>query len=89
MPKRFNLGPARPLPVSDSCLVTLQRLAGRSLARPVELAQDAPDVVLVVSHAGAGGDELAHSARGPQPGDEAERFRAALERARDRATAPG
>jgi len=69
--------------VPNRRLVALQRLAGRSLAGPVELAQDAPDVVLVVAHAGAGRDELAYPARGPQPGGKAEGFGAALERAFD------
>jgi len=57
--------------------------AGRSLAGPIELAQDAPDVVLVVTHPGPILDELTHPVRGPQPGGKAESFRAAFERALD------
>jgi hypothetical protein len=67
--------------VPDALLVVLERFAGRSLAAPTQLAQDAPDVVLVVSHPGALGDQIAHPGRGPQPADISAHLGAALERA--------
>lgn len=75
----FNPRPRDFLPLPDRLLVALQRPPARTLAGPVELAQDAPDVVLVVSHPGPVLDEIAHPARGPQPGGKSERLGPTLE----------
>src|SRR5260370_6101399 len=77
----FNPRPGASLPLPDRLLVALERFAAGTLAAPVELAQNAPDVVLVVAHPAAVLDERAHPARGPQPAGEAERLGPALERA--------
>lgn len=79
----FNLGPAVLLPLPDGLLVALQGFANRTLAGPVKLAQDAPDMVLVVPHSGPVFDEVAHAARGPQPGSKSECFGTTLERVFD------
>ena len=76
----FKLGPATLLPVPDRRLVALQRLVGGSLATPIELAQDAPDVVLVVPHSALVRDEIADPARGPQSAGKAKRLGSPLER---------
>ena len=54
-----------------------------TLAAPAELAQDAPDVGLVVAHPALVLDQLAHPARGPQPAGISERLGTALERLLD------
>src|SRR5260370_7285561 len=77
----FNPRPRDSLPLPDRLLVALERFAGGTLAAPVELAQNAPDMVLVVARPGPVLDESAHPARGPQPAGEAERLGPALERA--------
>jgi hypothetical protein len=48
-----------------------------------ELAQDAPDVGLVIAHPALVLDQLAHPGRGPQPAGITERLGAALERPLD------
>jgi hypothetical protein len=77
----FNLGPAILLPVPDPLLVALERFPGRTLAAAVELAQNAPDVVLVIAHPGAVRDEITHPSCGPQAAGIAARLGPALERA--------
>jgi len=69
------------LPLPDRLLVAFQRFSGGTLAAPVKLAQNAPDVVLVVAHPGPVLDEIAHPTRGPQPAGKAKRLGPALERA--------
>lgn len=46
---------------------------------PAQLAQDAPDVGLVIAHLALVLDEFAHPTRGPQPGGIAQRLGTALE----------
>ena len=65
----------------DPLLVALERFPGRTLAAPAKLAQNAPDVVLVVAHPGAVRDEITHPACGPQAAAIAARLGPALERA--------
>ena len=77
----FNPRPRDLLPLADRLLVAFQRPPARTLAGPVELAQKAPDMVLVVSHPGPVLDEVAHPTRGPQPAGKSERLGPALERA--------
>ena len=75
----FNLRPAVLLPLPDCLLVALERFSSGTLAGPVKLAQDAPDVVLVVSHPGPVLDEIAHPTGGPQSAGKSERLGSALE----------
>ena len=79
----FKLWPAHSLPVPDRLFVALQRPPGGPLAAPAELAQDAPDVSLVIAHSALVLDQLAHPGRGPQPAGVAERRGSALERLLD------
>jgi hypothetical protein len=79
----FNLRPTVFLPVADSFLVAFHRPTSGPLARPIKLAQDAPDVVLVVSHSALVLDEVAHPPRGPQSAGVPESLRTALERPLD------
>jgi hypothetical protein len=58
----------------------LERFPGRTLAAPAELAQNAPDVVLVIAHPGAVRDEITHPSCGPQDASIAARLGPALER---------
>jgi hypothetical protein len=51
----------------DRLFVAFQRPSGKTLASPTKLTQDAPDVVLVVSHPGSVLDEFPHPIRGPSP----------------------
>jgi hypothetical protein len=70
----FDPRPRDSLPLPDRLLVAFELLAGGTLTAPVELAQNAPDVVLVVAHPGPVLDDRAHAARGPQPAGEPERL---------------
>ena len=79
----FNPRPTHSLPIPDGFFVALQRPPAGALAAPAELAQDAPDVSLVIAHPAPVLDQLAHPARGPQPGGVSERLGSALERVFD------
>ena len=79
----FKPWPAHSFPVPDRLLVALQRAPGGSLAAPAELAQDAPDVGLVIAHPALVLDQLAHPARSPQSAGVAERLGSASERLLD------
>jgi len=72
--RSFNPGPAVLFPMPDCLLVALERLFDWTLAAPTQPAQDAPDVVLMVSHPGPVLDEVRQPARGPKPAGESERL---------------
>src|SRR6266436_2882619 len=79
----FKLGPAVLLPVLDGFFVTLQRAAGRALATPAQLSQQAPDVRWMIAHPAQLLDQSGDPRRRPQCGLVAKRLRSAFERLLD------
>ena len=55
----------------DGGLVPLLRALGRTLQRPVERAQEAPDMARVILHAGDALDHQRDPGQGPEGGPEA------------------
>src|SRR5216683_1444157 len=79
----LKLRPAVPLPALDGFFVTLQRAAGRPLATPAQLSQQAPDVRRMVAHPAQLLDQSGDPQRRPQCGLVAECLRSAFERLLD------
>jgi len=79
----FKLGPAVLLPALDGFFVTLQRAAGRALATPAQLSQQAPDVRRMVAHPAQLLDQSGDPRRRPQCRLVAKCLRSAFERLLD------
>src|SRR5215472_3064852 len=80
----FNARPRHPLPAPDRLFIALQCAPARSLAAPVELAQDSPYLRGVILYAALLLDELAHPPQCPQSGCVSQHLRATFERALNR-----
>src|SRR5439155_13937646 len=72
----FYCGPARGDPVADGRIVALFGASRRTLQRPVERAQEAPDMPRVILHAGQLLDDPSDPGQRPEFRAEAMRARA-------------